>query len=122
MIPKSLHSPGNDGLGDDSLSPSATRAAQLQIRFCPKIRPRFASAKLDHRDLPGEAAGFVSAADDALPTAELRFYPAPLVVRLLNHATVVADLGNMAIPHTEGLFHGLMLQGANGLPQKILKI
>jgi hypothetical protein len=64
----------------------------------------------------------VSAADDALPTAELRFYPAPLVVRLLNHATVVADLGNMAIPHTEGLFHGLMLQGANGLPQKILKI
>ena len=79
-------------------------------------------ADLDLRDLPGEAAGFELGADDTLPTADLRFYPAALVVRLLNHATVAADLGNMAIPHTEGLFHGLMLQGADGLPQKLLKI
>ena len=37
-------------------------------------------ADLDFRDLPGEAAGFELGADDALPTADLRFYPAALVV------------------------------------------
>ena len=35
---------------------------------------------LNLRDLPGEAAGFELGADDALPTADLRFYPAALVV------------------------------------------
>ena len=37
-------------------------------------------ADLDFRDLPGEAAGFELGADDTLPTAALRFYPAALVV------------------------------------------
>ena len=57
-------------------------------------------AELDLRDLPGEAAGFELGADDALQTADLRFYPAALVVpcgRLPGHAAVAADLGNMAI-------------------------
>ena len=57
-------------------------------------------ADLDLRDLPGEAAGLESAADDTLPTADLRFYPAALVVpcgHLPDHAAVAADLGNMAI-------------------------
>ena len=35
-------------------------------------------ADLDFRDLPGEAAGLESGADDALPTVDLRFYPATL--------------------------------------------
>ena len=35
-------------------------------------------AELDLRDLPGEAAGFELGADDTLPTADLRFYPAAL--------------------------------------------
>ena len=35
---------------------------------------------LNLRDLPGEAAGFELGADDTLPTADLRFYPAALVV------------------------------------------
>ena len=35
-------------------------------------------ADLDFRDLPGEAAGFELGADDTLPTADLRFYPAAL--------------------------------------------
>ena len=59
-------------------------------------------ADLDLRDLPGEAAGFKLGADDALPTADLRFYPAALVVpcgHLPGHAAVAADLGNMAIPN-----------------------
>ena len=59
-------------------------------------------ADLDLRDLPGEAAGSESGADDALPPADLRFYPAALVVpcgRLPGHAAVAADLGNMAIPN-----------------------
>ena len=59
-------------------------------------------ADLDLRDLPGEAAGFELGADDALPTADLRFYPAAPVVpcgRLPGHAAVAADLGNMAIPN-----------------------
>ena len=59
-------------------------------------------ADLDLRDLPGEAAGFELGADDALPTADLRFYPAALVVpccQLPGHAAVAADLGNMAIPN-----------------------
>ena len=57
-------------------------------------------ADLDLRDLPGEAAGSESGADDALPPADLRFYPAALVVpcgHLPGHAAVAADLGNMAI-------------------------
>ena len=37
-------------------------------------------AELDLRDLLGEAARFELGADDALPTADLRFYPAALVV------------------------------------------
>ena len=59
-------------------------------------------ADLDLRDLAGEAAGFELGADDALPTADLRFYPAARVVpcgRLPGHAAVAADLGNMAIPN-----------------------
>ena len=59
-------------------------------------------ADLDLRDLPGEAAGFELGADDTLPTADLRFYPAALVVpcgHLPGHAAVAADLGNMAIPN-----------------------
>ena len=59
-------------------------------------------ADLDLRDLPGEAAGLELGADDTLPTADLRFYPAALVVpcgRLPGHAAVAADLGNMAIPN-----------------------
>ncbi len=59
-------------------------------------------ADLDLRDLPGEAAGSESGADDALPPADLRFYPAALVVpcgHLPCHAAVAADLGNMAIPN-----------------------
>ena len=59
-------------------------------------------AELDLRDLPGEAAGFELGADDTLPTADLRFYPAALVVpcgHLSGHAAVAADLGNMAIPN-----------------------
>ena len=59
-------------------------------------------AELDLRDLPGEAAGLESAADDTLPTADLRFYPAALVVpcgHLPGHAAVAADLNNMAIPN-----------------------
>ncbi len=59
-------------------------------------------ADLDLRDLPGEAAGFELGADDTLPTADLRFYPAALVVpcgQLPCHAAVAADLGNMAIPN-----------------------
>ena len=35
-------------------------------------------ADLDFRDLPGEAARFELGADHALPTADLRFYPAAL--------------------------------------------
>ena len=35
-------------------------------------------ADLNLRDLPGEAARFELGADDALPTADLRFYPAAL--------------------------------------------
>ena len=41
-------------------------------------------------------------ADHALPTADLRFYPAALVVpccQLPGHAAIAADLGNMAIPN-----------------------
>ena len=60
------------------------------------------STELDLRDLPGEAAEFEFGADDALPTAHLRFYSAALVVpccRLPGHAAVAADLGNMAIPN-----------------------
>ena len=59
-------------------------------------------ADLDLRDLPGEAAGSELGADDALPPADLRFYPAALVVpcgHLPGHAAVAADLGNMAIPN-----------------------
>ena len=59
-------------------------------------------AELDLGDLPGEAAGLESAADDTLPTADLRFYPAALVVpcgHLPGHAAVAADLSNMAIPN-----------------------
>ena len=59
-------------------------------------------ADLDLRDLPGEAAGFELGADDTLPTADLRFYPAALVVpcgHLPGHAAVAADLGNRAIPN-----------------------
>ena len=59
-------------------------------------------ADLDLRDLPGEAAGSESGADDALPPADLRFYPAALVVpcgHLPGHAAVATDLGNMAIPN-----------------------
>ena len=59
-------------------------------------------ADLDLRDLPGEAAGFELGTDDALPTADLRFYPAALVVpcgRLPGHTAIAADLGNMAIPN-----------------------
>ena len=59
-------------------------------------------ADLDLRDLPGEAAGFELGADHALPTTDLRFYPAALVVpcgHLPGHAAVAADLGNMAIPN-----------------------
>ena len=37
---------------------------------------------LNLRDLPGEAAGFELGADDTLPTADLRFYPAALVCTL----------------------------------------
>ena len=37
-------------------------------------------ADLDLRDLPGEAAGFELGADDTLPTADLRFYPAALII------------------------------------------
>ena len=76
-------------------------------------------ADLDLRDLPGEAAGFELGADDALPTADLRFYPAALVVpccRLLGHAAVAADLGNMAIPHPEEPFYGLMVLMLVSLP------
>ena len=57
---------------------------------------------LDLRDLPGKAAGFELGADDTLPTADLRFDPAALVVpcgHLPGHAAVAADLGNMAIPN-----------------------
>ena len=60
------------------------------------------SAELNLRDLPGEAAGFEFGADDALPTAHLRFYSAALVVpccRLPSHAPVAADLAKMAIPN-----------------------
>ena len=59
-------------------------------------------ADLDLRDLPGEATGLESGADDTLPTADLRFYPAALVVpcgHLPGHAAVAADRGNMAIPN-----------------------
>ena len=59
-------------------------------------------ADMDLRDLPGEAAGSELGADDALPTADLRFYPAARVVpcgRLPGHAAIAADLGNMAIPN-----------------------
>ena len=59
-------------------------------------------AELDLRDLPGEAAGFELGADDTLPTADLRFYPAALVAPcgyLPGHAAVAADLSNMAIPN-----------------------
>ena len=58
-------------------------------------------ADLDFRDLPGEAAGFELGADDTLPTADLRFYPAALVVpcgRLPGHAAVAADLGQYDDP------------------------
>ena len=57
-------------------------------------------ADLDLRDLPGEAARFELGADDALPPADLRFYPAARVVpcgSLPGHAAIAADLGNMAI-------------------------
>ena len=59
-------------------------------------------ADLDFRDLPGEAAGSESGADHALPTPDLRFYPAALVVpcgRLPGHTSIAPDLGNMAIPN-----------------------
>ncbi len=59
-------------------------------------------ADLNLRDLPGEAARFELGADHALPTADLRFYPAALVVpcgHLPGHAAVAADLSNMAIPN-----------------------
>ena len=49
---------------------AATRSDQLQVRVYPEIRPRFASAALDLRGLPGEAAGLESEAGDALPTAD----------------------------------------------------
>ena len=44
------------------------------------------SAELDLRDLPGEAAGFEFGANDALPTAHLRFYSAALSCTLLPSA------------------------------------
>ena len=59
-------------------------------------------ADLDLRDLPGEAARFELGADHALPTTDLRFYPAAPVVpcgHLPGHAAVAADQGNMAIPN-----------------------
>ena len=59
-------------------------------------------ADLDLRDLPGEAAGFELGADDTLPTADLCFYPAALVVpcgHLPGHTAIAADLGNRAIPN-----------------------
>ena len=37
--------------------------------------------ELNLRDLPGESAGVESRVDNALPTVDLRFYPAALVVR-----------------------------------------
>ena len=55
-------------------------------------------ADLDLRDLSGEAARFELGADHALPTTDLRFYPAALVVpcgHLPGHAAVAADLGNI---------------------------
>ena len=58
-------------------------------------------AGLDLRDLPGEAARFELGADHALPTIDLRFYPAALVVpcgHLPGHAAVAADLGNNGDP------------------------
>ena len=66
-------------------------------------------ANLDLRDLPGEAAELESGADEALPTADLRFYPATPIVpccRLLGHTDAAADLGNMAIPNRWTLHHG----------------
>ena len=56
-------------------------------------------AGLNLRDLPVEAAGFELGANDTLPTADLRFYPAAPFVpcgRLPGHAAAAADLDNMA--------------------------
>ena len=58
-------------------------------------------ADLDLRDQSGEAAGFELGADDTLPTTDLRFYPAALVVpcgHLPGHAAIAADLGNYGHP------------------------
>ena len=58
--------------------------------------------EFDLGNLPGKAACFKLGTDDDLPTADLRFYPAALVVpccRLPGHAAVAADLGNTAIPN-----------------------
>ena len=82
-------------------------------------------ADLGFRDLPGEAAGFELGSDDTLPTADLCFYPAALVVpcgHLPGHAAVAADLGNMAIPHPEEPFYGLMVLMLVSLPRRIVSI
>ena len=71
------------------------------------------SAELNLRDLPGEAAGFEFGADDALPTAPLRFYSAALVVpccRLPGHAPVAADLAKYGDP--ERSHHAPMAGGS----------
>ena len=91
---------GGDGIRTFP-SRSVRRYVRTQAVACGHCVQNFL-ADLDLRDLSGEAAGFELGADDTLPTADLRFYPAALVVpcgHVPGHAAVAADLGNMAIPN-----------------------
>ena len=78
-------------------------------------------ADLDFRDLPGEAAGFELGADDTLPTADLRFYPAALVLPygactrirswLVRPQTILIHPG---VRHADILFDLLKVVGGGG--------
>ena len=97
-----------------ALSQAAASAATFEHRpsECGHCVQNFLADR-DFRDLPGEAAGLEFGTDHALPTADLRFYPAALVVpcgHLPGHTSVAADLGNMAISHPEDPYKCLTIQ------------
>ena len=80
-------------------------------------------ADLDFRDLPGEAAGSESGADDALPTVDLRFYPAAPVVPF--QGNIGSGIGFAAGParaldEDDGCGVGAVLGGWNSCGETLL--